>query len=63
MLAKTHLRSDTVEVKDCPFTKQEIEQFNEQHDRKYGWSINYPNVYVNPFRLPETTIGRNWVMK
>ena len=39
------------------FTALEIEQANERHDRDYGWSREWPSLYTNRFRLPESVIG------
>lgn len=40
------------------WSQAEIEQFNARHDTNYGWSYDFPSLYLNPLRLPETVIGR-----
>lgn len=40
------------------FTPEEILEANRRHDRYYGWSFEFPSLYTNLARLPETTLGR-----
>jgi hypothetical protein len=39
------------------FTALQIAQANDRHDRAYGWSKDWPSLYTNPFRLPESFLG------
>lgn len=39
------------------FSEQEILAANRRHDRYYGWSFEWPGIYANALRLPETTVG------
>ncbi len=41
------------------WTRDEIAEFNARHDANYGWSYEFPMLYQNPLRLPETVVG--WV--
>ena len=43
------------------FTALEIEQANARHDRLYGWTREWANLYTNPFRLPESVLGEPFV--
>lgn len=40
------------------FSTEGILEANRRHDRHYGWSFEFPSLYTNLARLPETTIGR-----
>ena len=45
-------------IKDSgAFTALEIAQANSRHDRDYGWAPQWPQLYSNPFRLPESVVG------
>lgn len=39
------------------YSELEIEAFNRSHDSKMGWSQQFPNLYLNIDRHPETFNG------
>lgn len=39
------------------FSEEEIERFNWEHDLRNGFSFEFPTVFFNPRRLPETFCG------
>ena len=54
--SKLYVHSNPEETSGA-FTAAEIAEANFRHDRFYGFTVYYPNVYSNVQRFPETVIG------
>jgi hypothetical protein len=54
--SKLYVHSGSEEMSGA-FSADEIAKANLRHDRIYGFTVYYPNVYSNVRRLPETQIG------
>lgn len=56
LYSQTQCRPDT--AKTTPrYSEEEIAQFADRHDKKYGFSFQCSSVYTNAARLPEYHCG------